>query len=420
MGKFTLFCTKDAIMKQISRNLLYLMLLIFGLNSCEDKCYYYEEQTVFEEVLQPLADIKSSYRVTEDFAIVKPGNIYSYGQYLLVGEKFRGIHILDNSNPSNPVKIKFIELKGNENFAVVNDMLLADNGPDLLSIDISNMSDIQLKKRSENVNMFNVRGDKFVSGYNKLTKKVKINCENQRFGMRSESNLSSASSGSGSSTGKGGSMAKFAIIDNYLYIVNSNELLPLDISNPASPLKKNNIGLSNGNVETVFPYKKYLYMGTSSGVLIYDCSISKEAPNYISTLEHVQGCDPVVVSDDMAFSTVRGGTACRNNNLNELNIFNVTNPSQATQVGRYTMQEPYGLGVNSNLLFICQGTHGLFVYNWDNSSKQVTLRHSYPDIHAFDVIVNGNLLIVTADNGLFQFDITNPDNITYLSKLVNF
>jgi hypothetical protein len=76
--------------------------------------------------------------------------------------------------------------------------------------------------------------------------------------------------------------------------------------------------------------------------------------------------------------------------------------------------------VKENLVFVCQGTKGLFVYNWSKNSNQVSLRHSYPDIHAFDVIVNGNVLIVTADNGLFQFDITNPDNITYMSKLANF
>ena len=58
--------------------------------------------------------------------------------------------------------------------------------------------------------------------------------------------------------------------------------------------------------------------------------------------------------------------------------------------------------------------------NWDINTKNLSLRHSYPEIHAFDVIVNGNILIVTADNGLFQFDISSKDNITYLSKLADF
>ena len=84
------------------------------------------------------------------------------------------------------------------------------------------------------------------------------------------------------------------------------------------------------------------------------------------------------------------------------------------------MEEPYGLGIKDDLLFICQGFKGLYVYNYDKNTYNVTLRHSYPDIHAFDVIVNGNTLIITADNGLFQFDISNKDNLVYQSKLVNF
>src|SRR6188768_864103 len=124
------FVQNKLIMTSKFKKLLYVLPLIIALNGCEDKCYYYEEQISYEEVLQPLADIKASFKVTEDFEITKPGNIYTYNNYLLVAEKFKGIHILDNSSPSNPVKIKFIELKGNENFTVVNNVLLADNGPD--------------------------------------------------------------------------------------------------------------------------------------------------------------------------------------------------------------------------------------------------------------------------------------------------
>jgi len=403
-----------------NKNLLYLFLLILGLNGCEDKCFYYEDQIIYEEVLQPLAEIKASFNVKPDFDISKPGNIYTYNQYLFVAEKFKGIHILDNTNPSNPVKVKFIELFGNENFVVVNNTLLADNGPDMLSIDISDLNNISLKHRETDVNTANIRGNQYVSGYNPIKKRVKVSCEGSRFESNRKMSDVSSASGSGVSSGKGGSMAKFTVIDNYLYIVNSSELLPLDVSNPLLPLRKNTIGLMSNSVETVFPYKKFLYMGTSNGVLIYDCETSKEAPAYISNLRHVQGCDPVIVSDDVAFSTVRGGTVCRTTNINQLNIYDVSNPALGQSMRSYNMIEPYGLGISNTLLFICQGKNGLFVYDWDNSAKQINLRHSYPDIHAFDVIVNDKTLIVTADNGLFQFDISNPDNITYLSKLVNF
>jgi hypothetical protein len=410
------------------RNLIVASILVFGVNACQDECYYYEDQITYEEVLQPLSEIKASFEIKEDFEISSPGNIYTYDKYLLVGEKFKGIHILDNSNPSNPVKIKFIELHGNENFAVIDNILVADNGPDVLSIDISDMNSIELKNRAESINMHNVRGDKYVVGYNAITSRVRVNCtDNQRGNSNTLSDgtaafspiASALSSSTHSTVGKGGSMSKFAIIDRYLYIINSSELIPIDVNNPIAPVRKNTIGLVQGNVETVFPYKSYLYMGTSNGVLVYNTASSKEAPAYVANIRHVIGCDPVIVFDDIAFSTIRGGSTCRNNDLNLLNSYDVSNPSNARQLSSTAMLSPYGLGANATQLFVCQGQKGLFVYDWTKTTSPI-FRHSYPDIHAYDVIVNGNVLIVTADNGLFQFDISNPDNIRYLSKLVEF
>ncbi len=401
----------------ISRILLSLTCIIL-MNGCEDKCFYYIDREHFEPVLQPLSEIKSSFGVQSDYQITKPGNIYTYNQYLLVSEKTKGIHILDNTNPANPIPLKFIQLKGNTNFSVVNGILLADNGPDLISIDISDLEHIELVNREENINNENIRGDQFIVDYVRTIKKEKVECTTNSRNRGFMSDVSSSGGGGNPiSTGKGGSMSKFAVIDNFLYIVNSSELMPFDVTNPSKPLKKLKVGLTASNIETLFPYKSYLYMGASDGVHIYNTGTSKASPSFVSTITHFFGCDPVIVDKDFAFSTIRGGTECRTNNVSALNIYNVINPSNSYQVHSVNLETPYGLGIKDDLLFICQGTKGLFVYNWDINTQSVSFRHSYPDIHAFDVIVNGNTLIVTADNGLFQFDISSKDNIVYLSKL---
>lgn len=406
-------------MKTIIFRLILLLIPAILFNGCQDKCFYYANVDYYEPILQPLSDIKTSFGVDEDYEIGKPGNIYSYNNYLLVSEKTEGIHILDNTNPANPIPLKFIKLKGNTNFSIVNDILLADNGPDLLSIDISNLKDIKLVKRLENVNMENIRGESFIVDYKKMTKREKVPCGTNSRGFRSLSDASSGES-SGSNTGKGGSMSKFAVIDNYLYIVNSSELLPFDVTNPSDPIKKLKIGLVASNIETLFPYNSYLYMGASNGIHIYNTAGSKASPSFVNTMEHFFGCDPVIVDKDYAFSTIRGGTVCRNTTISALNIYDVKDPSNSQFIYSMNLEEPYGLGIKDDLLFICQGTKGLYVYNWDITNRHISFRHSYPDIHAFDVIVNGNTLIVTADNGLFQFDISSKDNIVYLSKLADF
>lgn len=406
-----------------------LILVVFSLIqfSCQDKCYYYDIVEEHIPVLEDLTTITSSYSVREDFPIEKPGNIYTYGELLLVGEKFKGIHILNNSNPSSPQPLKFIDLKGNGNFSIQNNILFAENGPDLLSIDISDIQNIQLLNREKDVNLSQKRGDKFIVGYDVKYVKTKVNCEDDfggrgGWGARNDAVLSSASAAL--STGKGGSMSRMTIIGNYLYIVTGDELIAVNINNPAKPTKGLNIGLNVGQnnevVETLFPYNSYLYMGTSSGILVYDTKGSEPHPRFVSNIRHIFGCDPVVVDDDIAYSTIRNGTSCRTVGLNQLNIYDVKVPELATRLFSENVIEPYGLGVKENLVFVCQGQNGLFVYNFDKNTNRLSFRHSYPEIHAYDVIANGNTLIVTADNGLFQFDITDPDNIKHLSKLVDF
>lgn len=397
-----------------------VLLSVLFFTACEDKCYYYQEETVYEPIFETLSDVKNSFSVTEDFTISKPGNIYSYGNYLLVGEKMKGIHILDNTNPAAPKPLKFINLHGNENFTVYNDIILADNGPDLLSISFTDLENITVLNRESDLVTERVRNDQYIVGYNAITRKVKKECNGSNNGRFMTMSDASSGAPASASTGKGGSMARFAIINDYLYIASSSQLFPVNIANPSKPKKELTLGLNGSNVETIFPYKSYLYMGTSSGVLIYNTSGSKATPSYVNTLWHITGCDPVVVQNDYAFSTVRGGSVCRTTNNSQLNAYNVQNPQSAMLVHSQNMIEPYGLGIKDDLLFVCQGKNGLFVYDWDQTNTSLTLRHSYPDIHAFDVIVNGNALIVTADNGLFQFDISSKDNITYLSKLADF
>ncbi len=69
-----------------------------------------------------------------------PGKIYVYKDYLLVSELFRGVHIYDNSNPSEPVKIGFINIAGCVDIGIVENRLVANYQNDLITIDISDIN----------------------------------------------------------------------------------------------------------------------------------------------------------------------------------------------------------------------------------------------------------------------------------------
>lgn len=83
--------------------------------------------------------------------INNPGKIYVYGDYLFISEKMQGIHIIDNSNPEFPQPVGFIQVPGNADMAVKENVLYVDNLKDLVAIDISDPTQTKEIKRIKNV-----------------------------------------------------------------------------------------------------------------------------------------------------------------------------------------------------------------------------------------------------------------------------
>lgn len=63
-----------------------------------------------------------------------PGKIYIYGDYILVNEKYKGIHIIDNHNPESPQNIAFLHIDGCMDMAVKDNLIYTDNAVDLIAI----------------------------------------------------------------------------------------------------------------------------------------------------------------------------------------------------------------------------------------------------------------------------------------------
>ena len=89
--------------------------------------------------------------VLEPQSIRKLGNIYYKSPYIFVNESFEGFHIIDNSNPNEPVFVKFVKIAGNKNVSIKGDYLYADNISDLVVLDIGNLEDIKEVNRVKNI-----------------------------------------------------------------------------------------------------------------------------------------------------------------------------------------------------------------------------------------------------------------------------
>lgn len=73
------------------------------------------------------------------------GKIYLYGNYILINEKYKGLHIVDNTDVRNPKKIAFLGIAGNLDMAVYQQKLYVDNAVDLVTIDFQELLNGKLK-----------------------------------------------------------------------------------------------------------------------------------------------------------------------------------------------------------------------------------------------------------------------------------
>jgi hypothetical protein len=144
---------------------------------------------------------------------------------------------------------------------------------------------------------------------------------------------------------------------------------------------------------------------------------SPESPAKLSTYEHVRSCDPVVVDDNYAYVTLRSGTMCQGF-ANQLEVIDIQDLRAPRLLRTYPMTNPHGLGIDNKTLFVCDGNDGLKAYDASdiNNIAKNMLAH-YKNINATDVIPYNNTLIMIGEDGLFQYDYSNPKDIRLLSTI---
>src|SRR5690554_4484875 len=132
--------------------ILFPFLLLMTFNSCHDhvdSSYTYRFQM---PVFMQMSTLREDEIIIEpDKSLDNPGKIYLYGDYLLINEPKKGIHIVDNTNPSKPQLLNFINIPGNVDLAVNSNILYADSYVDLLAFDISNPAAIKTITRVKDV-----------------------------------------------------------------------------------------------------------------------------------------------------------------------------------------------------------------------------------------------------------------------------
>lgn len=399
-------------MKNYIISFCMLSLLLFSCNNDDDAAKTTIDVAV--PITMELSEFRNSVKVSPAEPTVETGKIYVYNDYIFVAEKNKGIHVIDNSEPSNPHTISFIHILGNEDISIKGDYLYADSAIDLVVFNISDINNIQIENRLTDVfsrydyhwpvDVQRVRYDNFdyateiVIGWNVV--KETIDKDEVVFIFNETKTLVSSSS-----TGVGGSLARFQIYKEYLFTVGSYEMAIFDISNLSNPMIKNKKHVG-WNIETMFEADDYLYLGSTNGMYIYSLENTVD-PEYISEFTHWEGCDPVVVDGDYAYLTLRGGNACGQLE-SVLEVIDVKDKTNPTMVGRYNLENPYGLGFRANTLYVCDGTAGLKLYDKSNP-ETLLFQKTFKGIQATDVIPLENSLIMIGGNIIYQYEYLDGD-----------
>jgi len=427
-------------MKQYILSLFLVLCSVLFFFSCNDQCTETRYVRQMRSVMVSLNDVRSAIETEAPRKMERPGKLYVKNNYLFINELKKGIHVIDNSNPSNPTPVSFIKIPGNGDIAVRGDILYADSYSDVVVLDISNPKKVvEFSRVNDLFNSGNFDGGTWVIHnfsndviqdveVSYAVEKIKTNCEEDvapvGWGWMSfmsdglfaaSSSLNSGGKSASNGDGVGGSMARFALFNQFLYTVDNSNLNLLDISNPQHPVSHAKIPVG-WNIETIFPYGTNLFIGSNRGMYIYDVSNPSE-PEYISVYQHNVACDPVVVHENLAYVTMRSGTMC---NLadNQMDVVDISDLSNPKLLKRYPMKNPHGLSVDHPRLYLCEGSYGLKVFDISNPENidQNQISH-IQDIDAFDVISLGNQLLLIGKDGFYQYNADNPKQLKLLSKI---
>lgn len=411
------------------------ILSIVVFSGCQDKTF--ERYVTNEPVYMSYTELSKSFSVVPNRALENPGKIFFVDDYILINEYMKGIHVYNNTNPAAPVYQCFLNIPGNIDMAVNGSLLYADSYTDLVTIDITNPSASTEVNRyakafsyilpptgnNHRIEAIDISKGVVVSWTVKtVEREVKTYYYPPYPMMEYGDALAKFNTGTyngraiSGTVAKAGSMARFMLIGQYLYAIDNGYSIKIfELSGSQSAVYKN-IFHAGGMMETLFYREPHLFIGGQSSMTIYDLT-NPTSPVYVSSYTHITGCDPVVVSGNYAYVTLRNGNNC-GSKVNQLDVVNISNIQSPQRMVTLPLTNPHGLGIDQDKLFVCDGAAGLRVFNISSPST-LSMQNQiarFEHAQAFDVIPIDGVLILIGEDGLYQYRYEN-NQIQLLSKI---
>ncbi len=231
--------------------------------------------------------------------------------------------------------------------------------------------------------------------------------------------------GIGSSTGEvlSGSYANMLTLGNFLYVLGNGQLKTLSLSDPSKPelLDEQDV---NFVVESLFITGDNLFVGSQEGMFIYTIG-NDGIPNFRSETSYDEfdqfSCflDPVTANEEYAYVTLDNDSSfetCWRPALDDqMRVFDLEDLENPVLVNTIFMEDPKGIALDGEYLFVCEKTKGLTAFELSNPINPELIYKS-EDFSAFDLIPASGLLMVVGQDTLHQFDYTDINNISKIGE----
>ncbi len=445
------------------RKLSYLSLLallsvssfvITMLESCtKDNCEEVYTYTVLKPVYQTYGEFREGAGTALGVRNVENiGKVINKSEYLFMVERNQGVHVIYIGDPNVINKIGFLNIPGAKDLCIRGNTLFADSFTDLVTFNIGDPFNCQYLTRVENV--FPARDYSFIPDYKleepldptlgvildleEVERVAVLPCDstphpadenwdpwevdtwlNQLAAFTGEDNWDPSM--------LSGSSEKFTIIDEYLFAIDGGYLTSYRIINPLN-ISKVDSSFVDWGLKSLLPYerqnKDYLLAGTGSNTFFYEVLNGYSLFSQGKTRSFT-GCDNVVADQSRAYVTSRDNTSTSScpGATSLLQIFNIDTLQSPQPVSSYDMEEPLGLGIDEDLLFVCDRNSGLHLFDVESAiALEQNLQKNLESVIGSDILlyeINGRkIALVIAEDGLFQYDYTVVNDIQLLDRLL--
>lgn len=110
----------------------FVLFVLLVVATASEPAYFY-----YSPILMERADLETSVELySTPKPITNPGKLCLYKNWVLLVENYKGVHLIDNSDPVNPVRKAFLTVPGCMEVAVRNDVFYVNNAVDLVGVKV--------------------------------------------------------------------------------------------------------------------------------------------------------------------------------------------------------------------------------------------------------------------------------------------